>query len=170
MKTYKLRESKRGQVIGEAWALFYTTLFIVLFAIAFLIMIRMFMTHAENAKAAESFALEQAAKASLTSYLETPISVPINGKSTQMKIQELIQLTNVNNSYKSILESESKSIFESAYDSKYKLEISSWLSIGFKESTIYNPDLGEDVPISESIEFYSISLPNNLEVKLSLKK
>jgi hypothetical protein len=160
--------NKKGQVIGEGWALFTVTVFMVMILVAFFFVTRAFMETADNVKSADDFSMENSAKASLVSYLATPISVQFDGKEVNMTMVNLIELARVNSDYKSVWEGESKGMLDRVYGDKYRLELTGFSLVG---RPLYFPveKVESTTPPFREVS-YRILIPENLTLELTLIK
>ena len=153
----KLRNKKAE--IDEAMTLTVAT-FIIIFLLVIFILISSLVT-ADVFKKAKGESIKVSAKesslVSLSAYLQTPVNIRIDNIDKEIKISDLIRLSKVNSSYKSLLESKTEEIFDSVYGKNYAVWSAGIFSIdkGYSKSYV----------ITEKI-----TIPENVEVYLQIKK
>ena len=145
-----MKISKKGQIIGESMALFSTTVLLILFFVAFFILIKSLSVNNKDTAAADSFALKYAAENSLVSYLNTPVKL----NNENMSMTDLIELARVDSSYKELLQTSTHEILDRALGDKYSIDI--------KGLMVFPPR-------SSAAVCRKIPLPNNMGVTLCLK-
>ena len=153
-------KDKRGVFLGTTQSLIVASLFVIILIIVFVV----FMNIAIKkdffgemfGKDVEKVLLKESSLDSLIAYLNTPVSVLVNGNIQRMTIAELIMVAKIDSSYLGKLESETKNVFDKIYADKYKLEIPSLLYV-------YEDRSGE-------YSFSEAELPDGGKVRLFLKK
>lgn len=164
------KPKKKGQVIGETVALFAATVLIIAILVAFFFVIKTFEKSAAKAGALDSFSLENQGGASLKAYLATPVKIDYNNEKIEMKMADLIRLAKINESYRKILEDESREIFDKTYGvNNYRFEVKDLIFIGRIEYIqTANPEImAQKTEFTDEVQS-KISIPD-FEITLSIK-
>jgi len=108
------------------------------------------------------------AQSSLLSYLKTPIGFEINGKNHSLPVSEFIQLAKSNSSYASVLEKETRDIFEKVYPEGYGVWIAGVLAID-ETTKILPVTKGRTKTIKSQSGEATVSLPRDIQVRFAIK-
>jgi len=109
---------RKGQILGETSALLITTIvIIILLAVFYFFAGIMSPAKAEQAEAAASLA------ANNTVFFEAYLNTPATVDGQEIKMSDLLMIAKINSSYKPLLESKTKDIFDDVYGTGYQFWI-----------------------------------------------
>jgi len=148
----KMFKDKKGVLLGPTLTLAVATVIIIVLLIIFFIFVQ-FMKPVSPGELPK-VTLKSQILPSLEAYLNTPVKV----QNQEIKMSDLIRLSKIDSSYKNVLESKTKGIFDKVYGNKYRLEI---------KNLVYIP-YAEFLPTYDSAE--SITIPEKIDITLYLKK